>query len=178
MSRINEKRVTGQERRKMILSYLQSADQPVTGNELAGRMNVSRQVIVQDISLIKAQRLPIIATSRGYLYLGKQKQEMKTRTIVCRHSIEDTARELTLIVECGVTVVNVTVEHPLYGEITGSLMIANRSDVAHFIGKLHSTGASLLSSLTGGVHLHLLEAPYSRQIDNAVQALKKAGILI
>jgi Predicted small molecule binding protein (contains 3H domain) len=178
MEKTGEKHIHASERRRLILEHLQTSHDPITGSELADLMNVSRQVIVQDISLIKAREIPIIATARGYLYTGTRNPELKTRTIVCRHTIEETEHELNLIVACGVTVVNVTVEHPLYGEMTGSLMIRSRSDVVHFIGRLKTTGAALLSSLTDGIHLHLLEAPSTEQIDNAMKALKKAGYLL
>ncbi|WP_193437425.1 transcription repressor NadR [Sporolactobacillus pectinivorans] len=178
MTQAGEKRITAKERRHLILECLQSSSDPITGGELAERMNVSRQVIVQDISLIKAKEYPIIATSQGYLFIGRSGLDMKTRTIACHHTIRETEQELKLIVDCGVTVVNVTVEHPLYGEITGSLMIRNHADVAHFISRLQTTGASLLSSLTDGIHLHQLEAPSDGQIDDAVRVLKKAGYLL
>lgn len=178
MPRTGEKRSSASQRRKKVLECLKRTSNPVTGSELAEQMNVSRQVIVQDISLLKAREHPIIATSQGYIYLSQTKPETKTRTIACKHTLEETEHELNLIVDCGVTVVNVTVEHALYGEITGSLMIRNRTDVALFISRLEQTGASLLSSLTDGVHLHLLEAPSSDLLDQAVRALKKAGFLL
>ncbi|TGA99497.1 transcription repressor NadR [Sporolactobacillus shoreae] len=178
MTETEEKRITAKERRHLILERLQSSTDPITGSELAEQMNVSRQVIVQDISLIKAKEYPIIATSQGYLFIGRSRSDLKTRTVACRHSVQETENELTLVVSCGVTIINVTVEHPLYGEITGSLMIRNHADIAHFISRLETTGASLLSSLTGGIHLHQFEAPTDRQIDDAVRALKKAGYLL
>ncbi len=178
MAQTKVKRRSGNERRKMILERLRQSSEPVTGSELAEQMNVSRQVIVQDISLLKAKEYPIIATSQGYLFLAKPQSEMKTRTIACRHTMQQTENELNLIVDCGVTVVDVTVEHPFYGEITGSLMIRNRMDVDRFIGKMKQTGAALLSSLTGGVHLHRLEALSNDRLDAAVRLLKKAGYLL
>lgn len=178
MNQTKDKRRSGGERRKLILELLRQSSEPVTGSELADRMDVSRQVIVQDISLLKAKEFPIIATSQGYLFLTKSEPEMKTRTIACRHTMQQTEDELNLIVDCGVTVIDVTVEHPFYGEITGSLMIRNRMDVGRFISKLEQTGAALLSSLTGGVHLHKLEAPSNDRLDAAVHLLKKAGYLL
>jgi transcriptional regulator of NAD metabolism len=178
MEKNEVKHIHAKDRRRLILDHLQKSSEPITGSELAEQMHVSRQVIVQDISLIKAKNVPIIATSRGYLFNGKNRPEWKTRTIACRHTTEETEHELNLIVDCGVTVINVTVEHPLYGEMTGSLMIRSRSDVTHFITRLKTTGAALLSSLTGGIHLHLLEAPSETQIDNAMKALKRAGYLL
>lgn len=178
MKTIRGKRISGDERRKSILTLLEQTPDPLKGNELAEKMNVSRQVIVQDISLLKAEGQPIIATSQGYLLLQKSKQDQITKIVACKHSISETEDELNRIVDCGVTVLNVTVEHPLYGEITRSLMVRNRSDVRHFVENLQKTGASLLSSLTDGVHIHELEASDLEKINHAICALKKAGYLL
>lgn len=178
MSEIQNKRRPAKERREQIIQILRKASAPVTGSDLAVQLCVSRQVIVQDIALLKARLIPIIATAQGYLFLEKTENVKTTRLIACKHSVSETERELTLIVDNHVSIINVTVEHPLYGEMTGSLMIRSRQDVAQFIERLSATRASLLSSLTGGVHLHLLEADYPEQIDHAVLDLKEAGFLL
>ncbi|MCL1630502.1 transcription repressor NadR [Sporolactobacillus sp. CPB3-1] len=175
---VQKKRKSAEERRTIILDLLKSADDPIKGNDLAEKMQVSRQVIVQDISLLKAAGKPIIATSQGYLLLQKPHAHSITKMVACNHTISETEDELTRIVKCGVTVLNVTVEHPLYGEITRSLMIRNLNDVQHFIDNLEKSGASLLSSLTGGVHLHELEADSSEKLDRATASLKEAGYLL
>ncbi|MFT8318303.1 MAG: transcription repressor NadR [Sporolactobacillus sp.] len=178
MNQNAKKRLPAKARRKRITEMLEKSSHPITGGELADHLSVSRQVIVQDIALLKARQLPIIATSQGYLFLAKPENAKASRMIACKHTISETASELNLIVDQGVSIINVTVEHPLYGEMTGSLMIRSRVDVTHFIERLSSSGAALLSSLTGGVHLHLLEADSSEEIDHAVEALKKAGFLL
>ncbi|SFG06303.1 transcription repressor NadR [Sporolactobacillus nakayamae] len=178
MKQMREKRQPADGRRKSILSQLKEAADPIKGNDLAEEMQVSRQIIVQDISLLKAEGQPIIATSQGYLLLKKAQSHTITRIVACNHTVSQTADELTRIVNCGVTVLNVTVEHPLYGEITRSLMIRNQSDVRKFVKNLEKTGASLLSSLTDGVHLHELEADTAENLELAVQALKQAGYLL
>ncbi|MCQ2008534.1 MAG: transcription repressor NadR [Sporolactobacillus sp.] len=178
MKQKKEKRRSAVERRTSIMERLKKAADPIKGNDLADEMQVSRQVIVQDISLLKAEGKQIIATSQGYLLLQKAQSNTIKRIVACNHTISETEDELTRIVTCGVTVLNVTVEHPLYGEITRSLMIRNRSDVTKFVENLEKTGASLLSSLTDGVHLHELEADTSEKIEHAVHALKQAGYLL
>ncbi|MET1247493.1 transcription repressor NadR [Sporolactobacillus sp. STCC-11] len=178
MKQMREKRQPADGRRKSILSQLKEAADPIKGNDLAEEMQVSRQIIVQDISLLKAEGQPIIATSQGYLLLKKAQSRTITKIVACNHTVSQTADELTRIVNCGVTVLNVTVEHPLYGEITRSLMIRNQSDVRKFVKNLEKTGASLLSSLTDGVHLHELEADTAENLELAVQALKQAGYLL
>jgi len=171
-------KILGEKRRNLILSWLKTSKEPLTGQALAERTNVSRQVIVQDISLLKASGEPIIATSRGYLYLSEKKEQKHQKIIAVKHTYEETAAELYTIVDFGVTVQNVIVEHPLYGELTGSLMLKNRHEVDQFLHKLEETNASLLSELTEGVHLHTLEADTPEQLDKAAEALRKLNILL
>lgn len=165
------------ERRKFILRLLKSSGGPVTGREMAEKTNVSRQVIVGDISLLRAKGEPIIATSQGYLYIRKSGPEFE-KTIVCQHTPEETEAELNLLVDHGVTVQNVTVEHSVYGEITASIMVSNRMEVKQFMQQIKETGSSLLSELTNGIHLHTISAPSEEALEQAVRALKSAGFLV
>lgn len=174
----NDKKILGEERRHLILHWLKQSDHPLTGGELASRTNVSRQVIVQDISLLKATNIPIIATSQGYVYLKPDISNQYKRIIACQHHPDDTEDELNILVDHGVTVRDVIVEHPIYGELTASLMVQSRFDVSHFIKKMKETNASLLSELTDGIHLHTIEAGNTVAIDQACKALKKAGYLL
>lgn len=166
-------------RQDLILKTLKELSRPITGGEFAEKANVSRQVIVQDVSILKAKNEPIIATSQGYLYLHKPAGELEHKQIIaCRHTPEKTEEELTIIVDHGVTVKDVTVEHPVYGDLTASLMISNRHEVEQFIKKIKETQASYLSTLTEGIHMHTLEADSKEKIDTACQALHTAGILL
>ena len=74
MKQNEQKKILGEERRQLILQWLLAANEPLSGNELSKKTNVSRQVIVQDISLLKARNEPIIATAQGYLYLKPQEK--------------------------------------------------------------------------------------------------------
>lgn len=173
-------KILGEERRKLILQWLQESDEALTASSLAARTNVSRQVIVHDVSLLKARNEPIIATSRGYLYMNKDSRESKKprRIIVARHLPEETPDELNIIVDHGVCVRDVTVEHAVYGEITAPLMIRNRRDVKRFIDKITSSNASYLLELTQGIHLHTLESDTRAQLDEACEALEKANYIV
>jgi len=169
----------GNERRTYIMNYLKQASTPISGQILAEKTGVSRQVIVTDIALLRTSEEPIIATNRGYLYQKPiSKEEVFRKVVVCNHTTEETREELEAIVDCGVTVVDVMVEHPFYGELTGALMIDSRYEVAKFIENLAHPQKELLSVLTGGVHLHTLEADALEKINAACEALKKAGILV
>lgn len=173
------KKLLGQARRNEILSLLKNANGPITGTDLAKIANVSRQVIVNDINLLKALNEPIVATSQGYIYL-KTNNEMNyfEKKIVCFHTKEQAEDELLTIVDCGVTVKNVMVEHPVYGEITANLMVSNRLDVMNFIKKVNETNATFLSQLTDGTHLHLISAPTQEQLELAVNLLRQKGYLV
>ncbi|WP_078379542.1 transcription repressor NadR [Sutcliffiella halmapala] len=174
-----DKKVLGAERRELLLHWLQTENKPLTGGELASRTNVSRQVIVQDISLLKAKNEPILATSQGYVFLRspgeKKKQE---RIIVSFHTPEQTKEELYIIVDHGVTIKDVKIEHPVYGDLTASVMVSTRTEVDDFIQKIQETKAAYLSQLTDGTHLHTLEADSEEKLNAACSALKKAGMLL
>ena len=174
-------RFSGRQRRQWILDTLKKAASPVTGTELAKKANVSRQVIVQDIALLRAAQAPILATPQGYLYyetLVSRQETPCSRVIACKHRPEETEIELNTLVDHGLHVLDVIVEHPVYGELRGSLMLKNRRDVQHFLKNIRRSGASLLSSLTGGVHLHTVAAESEACIDEACEALARHGILL
>jgi hypothetical protein len=176
---VEQKKILGEERRSLILQQLKGSPVPLTGSELANRTNVSRQVIVGDITLLKAKNEPIIATSQGYIYL---KQNSGTysfeRTIACRHLPDDTERELNLLVDHGVLVKDVKIEHRVYGDLTASIMVSNRQEVKQFMENMQKTGASLLSELTEGIHLHTISASSTQVLDQAEAALKAEGFMI
>ncbi|MEH6993640.1 transcription repressor NadR [Neobacillus drentensis] len=174
-----QKKILGDERRAFILELLKDSPVPLTGSELAARTNVSRQVIVGDITLLKAKDEPIIATSQGYLYFKKNTGvPLFERTIACRHIPDDTEKELNLLVDHGVLVKDVKVEHAVYGDLTASIMVSNRQEVKQFMDNIQTTKASLLSELTGGIHLHTIAASNVQTLDKAEVALKEAGFLI
>ena len=57
--------MAGEERRAKIRERL--GKKPVAAGELARELGVSRQVIVQDVALLRAEGLEIVATNRGYV---------------------------------------------------------------------------------------------------------------
>jgi transcriptional regulator of NAD metabolism len=174
-----KKKILGEERRTLLLQWLQTSNHPLTGSELADRTNVSRQVIVQDISLLKAKNEPIVATSEGYIYLAAPNENhLIQQVIVCQHSPDETREELFLIVDHGVTVKDVKVEHPVYGDLSAPVMVSNRVEVQQFLNKIDHTNAPFLSQLTDGLHLHTLEADSTEKLQAACHSLKDAGFLI
>ncbi|CAG9607952.1 transcription repressor NadR [Pseudoneobacillus rhizosphaerae] len=175
----SQKKLLGDERRNWILELLKESGHPITGSDLATKTNVSRQVIVGDITLLKAKSEPIIATSQGYMYLkGSSPVIFVERIIACLHSPELAEEELNLLVDHGVTVKDVKIEHPVYGDLTASIMVSNRQEVKQFMKKVLETKAAFLSELTDGIHLHTISAPSEELLDKAEQALLKANFLI
>ncbi|KAB7708633.1 HTH domain-containing protein [Bacillus aerolatus] len=173
------KKILGEERRQLILEWLQTSKEPLTGSELASRTNVSRQVIVNDITLLKARNEPIIATSQGYYYFAPPAPEQWfERSVACIHEPEETEKELNVLVDLGLLVKDVKIEHPVYGDLTASIMVSNRKEVTQFIQRVNETKAAYLAQLTDGVHLHTIAAKEERTLDEAEAALKQAGFLL
>ncbi|MEW5920063.1 MAG: transcription repressor NadR [Bacillota bacterium] len=167
-----------EKRRRELLNILQGASRPLTGSELAGNFNVSRQVIVQDIAILRASGEEIFASLQGYL-IPSQPQENRVRVVVaCRHTREQIEDELGIIVDLGGRALDVIVEHPVYGELRGNLMVASRYDLKLFLESLDKTAANPLLALTGGIHLHTLEAPDQTVMEEITAALHKAGYLV
>src|SRR5699024_8296745 len=176
---MSEKKLYGEERRNVIIETLKKSKNPVTGTELAELTNVSRQVIVQDIYLLKVSEEPIIATNRGYLYAKETDQQIYIKKqVIIKHTPDETIKEIDFIVDCGVTVQSIIMEHVFYLELTRTLLVSSRFDSKEFVEKISQEEASLLSELTLGVHIHTLIADSNEKIVAAYQALKEAGILI
>lgn len=176
---MNDDKMIGTERRKLIIKWLKDTRKPITGGEFADKTNVSRQVIVQDVSLLKAKNEPIIATSQGYIYIGDQTDQTSFRRVIpCLHTPEQTREELYIIVDHGVTVNDVKIEHPVYGDLTASIMVSNRKEVDQFINKIKETNASYLAMLTEGTHLHTIEADSTDKIEAACKELNEANMLL
>ena len=163
-------------RRQAILDRLRTADRPVSASALAAGLNVSRQIIVGDIALLRAGGAEISATPRGYVL--PRATDGITRTIACRHTLAQTGQELDILVDNGCTVLDVIVEHPVYGQLTGQLQISSRYDVEQFLARIRDSDAAPLSMLTGGLHLHTLCCPNEDAYTRACAALKAAGRLL
>ena len=162
------------ERRAKILKILQMSSQPVAGKEFAAKFGVSRQVIVQDMAVLRASTPGILSTTRGY---SLQKELLCTREFKLWHPQEETSRELNLIVDCGGSVKNTSISHRVYGRVTVDMDIHSRQDVAEFIDNLKDSQSSVLSSATSGYHYHLVEAASEERLDLIEQRLREAGFL-
>ncbi len=169
------------QRRAEILKLLQMDIKPMSASNLAERFEVSRQIIVGDIALLRASGADIIATPRGYL-LNKKLDGVDDNlldgfVIACRHDKSQLDVELYTVIDNGGRFIGVSVEHPLYGTISQEMDIRSRYDADQFLSKIAVTGASLLCSLTNGVHLHTIRCPDAEAYRRIMMALREKGIL-
>lgn len=168
--------MNAEQRRKEIQDTLLRADKPVSATTLAQQFGVSRQIIVGDIALLRAGGTDICATPRGYVML--QANSGLVRQIACRHDSAGMAEELHTIVECDCTVLDVIVDHPIYGQITGPLQLSSHQDVDQFLARCAQHSAQPLSLLTEGIHLHTLACPSDEALCQVLHALSELQILL
>jgi len=165
-------------RRNQILEHIAQADSPISATALASKLGVSRQVIVGDVALLRAHGHEIIATYRGYVINRRHNESGFVGKITSQHASDDTKSELYEIVDLGGTILNVMLEHELYGNITGSLNIATRKDVDDFIDRLASSQDKLLMELSDdGVHSHMIACRDKGHFESIVRALGARQLL-
>jgi len=165
----------GELRRNEITQNLLTSDKAISASSLAKKYGVSRQVIVGDVALLRASGMDILATNKGYIL--PQHNNGIIRIIPSFHKPQDIEQELTIIVQHGAKLLDVTVEHQIYGSITANLHIENMEDIKHFLQKRKELGAKALSELTEGVHSHKIWVENLDQFEKLVQALDEAGLL-
>ncbi|MCB2295811.1 transcription repressor NadR [Clostridium algoriphilum] len=169
--------MNSKERREFIKNLLTENNITYKGQLLAEQLGVTRQVIVKDIAIIRAEGINIIATPEGYLIPNEESNYVR-RVIAVSHRREDIYNELECIVKFGGIVEDVTVEHSLYGEIRAMLMIKTIMDIEEFTKKFKESSAEPLSSLTKGIHLHTVRADNEQIIECIIKELKDKNYLI
>ena len=164
----------GEERRKQLLNILSSSNNPVSGGTLAKELNVSRQIIVQDISLLRANGATIFSTNKGYLL---QEEKKYSRVFKVYHSDDQVEEELSTIVDAGGQIRDVFVYHKVYGVLKADMGIKSRRDIRSYMEEISSGKSSLLKNVTSGYHYHTIDAE-SEEILDAIQAeLQQKGFL-
>ena len=170
--------MNSKERRLAILKELESTDKTIKGSTLAAKFGVTRQVIVQDIALLRAQGNDIIATPQGYMIVKKHSNAIR-KTIVSQHKgYDDMQEELQIMIDHGARVLDVIVEHPVYGEIKGVLDISYKKELDGFMEGLKKDKAEPLSTLTEGIHIHTIEISDEDSFNKMKAALSKKGYLV
>ena len=167
--------MTGSDRRQEILKNIKESDRPVSGSKLAKDYEVSRQVIVQDIALLRASGYDIISTNRGYVLEG---QTCAERVFKVRHTDAQLETELCTIIDLGGQVKNVMVNHKVYGHIEAELGITSRRKVKEFLADIKSGKSTPLKKITSDYHYHTVTADSEETLDLIEDELRKLGFLV
>lgn len=165
------------QRREALKQVIEQSDRPISASALAKQFAVSRQIVVGDVALLRAQGAMIVATPRGYVMEQKEKQEGIIKTIAVAHHQDGLEEEIYTIVDLGGALLDVIVEHPLYGQLCGKLHIFSRYDADQFFKKLKEEQAKPLSDLTGGLHLHTIQCRDEESFARILSTLKEKGFL-
>ena len=168
---------SGDARREKILEALRDAEGPLSGGALAEASGVSRQVVVTDIALLRTRGEKIVSTNRGYVLAAEGTAARPRRLFKCRHTAEQTADELTCIVDLGGRVEDVFVNHRVYGVVSSELGISSRRDVERFMAELASGVSAPLMEVTSGYHFHHVSAEGDEVLDEIESALASRGYL-
>lgn len=164
------------QRRAKLLEILQGKEEYLNSTRLSQQLGVSRQIIVSDVAILRERGWDIISTPRGYL-LDERADWGYTGAVVCRHDEDGVQREFYIVVDNGGAVIDIAVEHPIYGQLTAALDIRSRYDADLFLARCREEKAVLLSALTDGVHLHHIGVQRKEDFLRIRAALGEAGLL-
>lgn len=164
--------MSGNERREQILKILKNSEKPIPGVELAKMLDVSRQVIVQDMALIRANRIEVTSTNRGYV-LHEAKEVSRVFKVV--HNDEQVEEELNMFVDLGGKVLDVFVFHKVYGVIKVPMKIKSRRDVKKYMEEISSGKSTNLKNLTSNYHYHTITAEDEQTLDMIQEELVQKG---
>lgn len=168
-----------EQRREEIVRELAGSTGPVSGTELARRFGVSRQVIVQDVALLRATNKNILSTNKGYvLFEPRLESGLCKKTLCVRHTTAQVRDEFYTVVDLGGKILDVVVEHDLYGQIAVDLIIANRQDADEFVQKMENSRVKPLKELTEDVHYHTVVAKDEAMMEQIEEALREKGYLM
>ena len=176
--------MSGEERRGKIIQALKNSDKAVSATTLAKEFDVSRQVIVQDVALLRANGKNIFSTNRGYLIQEDEETTRRsatsctmTRVFKVQHEDDEVEKELTTIVDLGGTVEDVFVYHKVYGVLRAEMNIKSRMDIRNYMEEIRSGKSSLLKNVTSGYHYHTVRAERVEILDMIQEELQKKGLL-
>lgn len=170
--------MTGTERREAIVCRMQEDHVPLSGTKLASLYGVSRQVIVQDIALIRAAGYDVISTNKGYILNKSVEPKNAERVFKVKHTDEQMEDELCSIVDLGGSIINTMINHKVYGHLEAPLNIKSRRNVAEFMEDIHSGKSSPLKNATSGYHYHRVSADSEETLELIEQMLREKQILV
>ena len=166
--------MNGNERRTEILKLLTESQGPVSGVSLARQLSVSRQIIVQDIALLRAAGNDILSMNQGYMIQSKPKLSRVFKVI---HKEQDVEEELNTVVDFGGIVKDVFVYHKAYGVLRAEMNIRSRLDIENFVEKIKSGKSNLLMNVTSGYHYHTVMADSEQLLGIIQDKLREKGFL-
>ena len=168
----------GEARRVRLWRMIAGSARPMPGGELARALGVSRQVIVQDIALMRAENRGILSTNKGYICREAVADAQPKRVFRVRHTTQQVLDEFLTVLELGGCILDVSVEHELYGQIRVDLLIETQQDARDFADRLARCRDNPLKALTGDCHDHTVAAPSEKLLDLIGQALREKGMLV
>ena len=172
------KGMNGIQRREKLVQLLMSSDSPLSGTVLARQLQVSRQVIVQDIALMRAENHNILSTNKGYLCRpDAARTSQPKRVFFVRHTTEQVLDEFLTVIDLGGRILDVAVEHELYGPIRADLLIESRADAGDFVRRLAACRDNPLKVLTDDCHFHTVTAPTEKLLDLIEAELREKDYL-
>lgn len=170
--------MTGEIRREQMLQLLKKQGAPLSGTALAKQFGVSRQVIVQDIALMRAENHGIVSTHRGYIFRTEEQQNTQPKRVFCvKHGNDQVLDEFVTVIELGGKVLDVAVEHELYGQIRVDLLIETIQDARDFVSRMLVCKDNPLKVLTDDCHYHTVAAPSEKLLDLIQKELEAKGFL-
>lgn len=170
--------MSAKDRRKKILIKLINSQMPISASSLADEFKVSRQIIVGDIALLRAGGHDITATPRGYVLEGEETSHPFVGIIACKHTLDELRDELYTIVDYGGTVMDVTIEHSIYGQLLGQLNISSRYEADLFVESVSGESDKPLSVLSGGIHLHKVGCKSEEIFEMIKSKLEEKGFIL
>ena len=176
-ARLSRRGQRARERREELVRLLRAASEPVVGAELARQVGVSRQMLTHDLTLLRLSGVDIMATRYGYML--RNPAPVRHRDVLhVQHDRTAMVDELTILVDLGIHVLDISIDHPVYGALRADLCISSRHDVAEHVARLEQTGAAPLFEITGGRHSHTVEAPRPDLLAKAREQLRDRGYLM
>lgn len=169
--------MNAEQRRNLIIEKLEKMSVPVCATSLAEEFGVTRQIIVADIALLRAGGLAIRSEHKGYI-LDKPDESLLTKKIAVKHGKDMVTDEFYAIVDNGGRVLDVTVEHSVYGKISAEINVSSRYDADEFVDKINLSGVNPLSLLTHGLHIHTVAVENEESFLRIKDKLTELGIFI
>lgn len=168
--------MNGEQRRQIIVDKLKTSKMPISATSFAEQFGVTRQIVVADVALLRASGYPIRAEHKGYVF--DNQQSGMTKRIVVKHGKNEVANEFYAIVDNGGKVLDVVVDHPVYGKLSAELNVSSRYDADCFVEKIDAHGVNPLSLLTEGLHVHTILVKDEQAFARIKTQLNNLGILI